>query len=149
MPNRIRLDSGVFEDLSINLKRRTVPPYSEKRAYARIEKNETVPCPEAPGGKIKVLDINYVCVTLEDKNLPEGVTLQIAGLELECRYDRTLEDGRRLYLITNTPELMKNAENEQALCQWMLRENSDTEQVGAGKQKNKDFDEIDEVMAAK
>ena len=96
-----------------------------------------------------MLDINYVCVTLEDKNLPEGVTLQIAGLELECRYDRTLEDGRRLYLITNTPELMKNAENEQALCQWMLRENSDTEQAGAGKQKNKDFDEIDEVIAAK
>lgn len=149
MPNRIRLDSGVFEDLSINLKRRTMPPYSEKRAYARIEKNETVPCPEAPGGKIKVLDINYVCVTLEDKNLPEAVTLQIAGLELECRYDRTLENGRRLYLITNTPELMKNAGNEQALCQWMLRENPDAEQAGAGKQKNKDFDEIDEVMAAK
>ena len=77
------------------------------------------------------------------------MTLQIAGLELECRYDRTLENGRRLYLISNTPELMKNAGNEQALCQWMLRENPDPEQAGAGKQKNKDFDEIDEVMEAK
>ena len=147
MPNRIRLDSGVFEDLSINLKRRTVPPYSEKRAYARVQKDETVPCPEAPGGAVTVHDINYVCVTLEDTDLQEALTLQIAGLALECRYDRTLEDSRRLYHITNTPELMKKAENEQALCRWMTRKNPDAKQAGT-KKKSRDFDEIDEVMAA-
>ena len=147
MPSQIRLDSGMFEDLSINLKRRTVAPYSEKRAYARIAKNEEVPCPEGKDGVAKVHDINYAYVTLEGADLPETLTLRIAGLDLTCRMERTLEDGYRLYLITNMPELMRSAENEQGMCQWMMRDNVEAEKPK--KRKKKEFDEIDELMAAK
>lgn len=145
MPSQIRLDSGVFEDLSINLKRRTVPPYSEKRAYARLEKNEKVPCPEVPDGSVKVHDINYIYATLDGTGLPEDLTLQIAGLDLTCRFERNIGDGHRLYLITNIAELMRKADNEQALCQWMMRDSAEAEEPAGKKPVKEEFDEISKL----
>ena len=145
MPGQIRLDSGVFEDLSINLKQRTIPPYSEKRSYARIEKNEIVPCPEAPEGTVKIHDINYVCVTLTGTDLPQVLTLQIAGLDLKCLLNRYNTDGYILYMITNIDELMRSAENEQALSQWMASTAAEKRSLGK-KQKTGEFDEIEELL---
>lgn len=145
MPGQIRLDSGVFEDLSINLKQRTIPPYSEKRSYARIEKDEIVPCPEAPNGIVKMHDINYVCVTLTGTDLPQVLTLQIAGLDLKCLLNRYNGDGHILYMITNIDELMRSAENEQALSQWMASTAAEERSPGK-KQKKGEFDEIEELL---
>ena len=145
MPEQIRLDSGVFEDLSINLKRRALPPYSEKRSYARIEKNEDVPCPEMPDGTVRIHDINYVCVTLEGANLPHVLTLQISGLNLKCLFDRNIGDGHQLYLITNIDDLMRSADNEQILCQWMARQPAEVHPT-AKRAVKQEFDEIEKLM---
>lgn len=145
MPGQIRLDSGVFEDLSINLKQRTIPPYSEKRSYARIEKNEIVPCPEAPEGTVKIHDFNFVCVTLTGTDLPQVLTLQIAGLDLKCLLNRYNTDGYILYMITNIDELMRSAANEQALSQWMAQDAPEERKPGK-KRKTGEFDEIKALL---
>ena len=145
MPGQIRLDSGVFEDLSINLKQRIIPPYSEKRSYARIEKNEIVPCPEAPEGTVKIHDFNYVCVTLTGTDLAQVLTLQIAGLELKCLLGGQNADGYLLYMITNMDELMRSAENEQALSGWMAQDAPEERKPGK-KRKTGEFDEIETLL---
>lgn len=145
MPCQIRLDSGVFEDLSVNLKQRTIPPYSEKRSYPRIEKNEIVPCPEAPAGTVKIHDINYVCVTLTGAGLPQTLTLHIAGMELKCLLSGQNADGYLLYAITNIDELMRSAENEQALSQWMAQTAVEGKKP-VKKRKKQEFDEIEHLL---
>ena len=146
MPGQIRLDSGVFEDLSINLKQRTIPPYSEKRSYPRVEKNEIVPCPEAPEGAVKVHDFNFVCVTLAGTDLPQVLTLHIAGLELKCLRSGQNADGYPLYMVTNMDELMRSAENEQALSEWMAHAAAEEKEPGK-KQKKQGFDETQNLIS--
>ena len=94
---------------------------------------------------MKIHDINYVCVTLTGTDLPQVLTLQIAGLDLKCLLNRYNTDGYILYMITNIDELMRSAANEQALSQWMAQDAPEERKPGK-KRKTGEFDEIETLL---
>ena len=71
------------------------------------------------------------------------MTLHIAGLELKCLRSGQNADGYPLYMVTNMDELMRSAENEQALSGWMAHAAAEEKEP----RKKQGFDETQKLIS--
>lgn len=158
MPQEIKKNSGSFDDLRLNTRKRVAAPFYQKRQYPRIflktevfyRDMEIAQSKTVNEQKVYLEDFNYCYVTLvHDKELPQTVALQLTeGIELFCQFDSIKRDGTFLYRITNVDALTSNVQTATKLMAWLMetyKDNlSDTETtVKKSSKGKKDFDEKD------
>ncbi len=164
LPQEIKKDSGSFEDLRLNTKKRVAIPFYQKRQYPRILLETDVPYEskekQEPGAvpgsepKVHLRDFNYCYVTLDrGQTLPEELDLKLTEeLTLHCVYETTLRNSDLLYCVTNVDALTGDAGKAELLMAWLEEterkaETAQKEKKEARRQpdstKKKEFDEKD------
>lgn len=151
VPMEIKRDSGSFEDLKLNLKKRVTPPFYQKRNYPRVYIGEALPAADG-GADIWVNDFNYVCITVKEENAPEQFRLRIKeDIILDCRFETEIRKGLRLYNVVNYRDIVEKRKTRNELVDWLtqkaqrnLAQNSRRqEKNGQQKLKVKEFNEMD------
>ena len=121
LPMEIKRDSGSFEDLKLNLKKRVTPPFYQKRNYPRVMIDAEVPCTGCQEEKVKVFDFNYVCITLLDEDVPEQLQVNISDdIVLQCVYETEVRKGMRLYNVANYKEILSDRQKREELLAWLV-----------------------------
>lgn len=160
LPQEIKKDSGSFDDLKLNTKKRVAAPLYQKRQYPRILLNVDVDYSLEGNkkiGKILLHDYNYlyVSVLLEEK-IDCFILRLMKEIELICQYETEIRKGHKLYRVLNHQEIFHNDDLMNKLLIWL----SETNQIALKKQEHstreiakerkeakhkKEFDEIDLV----
>lgn len=121
LPMEIRRDSGSFEDLKLNLKKRIIPPFYQKRNYPRVVIDDEVECECSDLKKVRIFDYNYVCLTVTDENAPEKLRIRIDdSIILDCRYETDVRKGMRLYNVVNYKEITEDHVRRHRLLDWLV-----------------------------
>ncbi len=121
LPSEIKRDSGIFEDLTINTKKRIEAPFFQKRAYPRIPINADTEWKIGNETRIiKILDFNYHFLSVSDsEDLPEESTVLIKDkLELHVVSHMKAGNRNRLYRVENIEELVKDDASYKLLLDW-------------------------------
>lgn len=132
VPMEIKKDSGGFEDLKLNLKKRVTPPFYQKRNYPRVLIGDRVSCVDGRADSVHVFDFNYVCVTVEEESAPDE--LQIAAREdiiLHCRFEHEIRKGLRLYNVLNYREIVDDRKKRNGLLEWLVEKSGKHEEEQA------------------
>lgn len=161
LPQEIKKDSGSFEDLKLNTKKRVTAPFYQKRQYPRILLDTMVVYSKS--GKdgeqktINVYDFNYRYVSLDSDITSKQIVLYLLeDISLDCAYEMELRNGYKLYRVTNCDALVADAEKMERLTDWLLETtieaasrlehtNKVKNQKKKADRKNKDFNEMDLV----
>ncbi len=152
VPMEIKKDSGSFEDLKLNLKKRVTQPFYQKRCYPRVVVDRDIPCSEPSGQTVRVHDFNYVCITVEAEQAPENLTLQITEkIRLNCRYEEDVRKGLKLYQILNYNAVLDDKRRRNELLDWLADVNREKAvvEIPAPGQKNPQGQEFDEKALLK
>ena len=121
VPMEIKKDSGSFEDLKLNLKKRVTPPFYQKRNYPRVLIDDQIACLNEGIDSVKVFDFNYVCVTVEDDGMPKNLQLAVGeGLVLKCQFENEIRKGLQLYNVVNYRELMNDKKKRNEVLAWLM-----------------------------
>lgn len=121
VPMEIKKDSGSFEDLKLNLKKRVTPPFYQKRNYPRVLIDDRVACLNEGIDSVKVFDFNYVCVTVEDDDMPKNLQLAVKeGIVLNCQFENEIRKGLQLYNVVNYKELMNDKRKRNDILAWLV-----------------------------
>lgn len=151
VPMEIKRDSGSFEDLKLNLKKRVTPPFYQKRNYPRVYIGEALPVADG-GADIWVNDFNYICITVKEENAPEKFRLRIKeDIILDCQFETEIRKGLRLYNVANYREIVEKRKTRNKLVDWLMEkmqkdlgQNSRRQEENRQqKSKVKEFNEMD------
>ena len=125
LPQEIKKDSGSFEDLRLNTKKRVATPFYQKRQYPRILLNVKVPYQINGTENFAFLrNFNYCYVSLRGENLPEELTLILTEeLHFVCVYKSKLYNKDSLYTVVNREEFIQDEEKYTLLLQWLNETN--------------------------
>ena len=147
IPDALKRDAGVFEDLQLNTTRRVTGVDREKRNLPRVKIEEKV-------DGVLVEDFNYQYVTLRSKEKIESINLEVEGKsvgKLMCGYIKNLRGDIDLYEVMNLSEFVSNRLKYQELLLWLM---SVAKYKGRDKHKKKKKEKktsytIDEIMNEK
>lgn len=149
VPMEIKKDSGSFEDLKLNLKKRVIPPFYQKRNYPRVLIDDQIRCLNEGIDTVKVFDFNYVCVTVEDEGMPKDLQLAVSDdIILNCQFESEIRKGLQLYNVVNYREIVDQKKTRNELLDWLVAqgEKKEKQEKDAGQarsQKTGDFNEIE------
>lgn len=162
LPQEIKKDSGSFEDLRLNTRKRVAAPFYQKRQYPRILLEADVLCECAgeqeenlkEGQTVHLRDFNYCYVTLRrGQVLPEELNLKLTEeLMLHCVYETTLRNSDLLYGVTNVDALTRDTGKAALLASWLEQTARKAEETGKAEKepakqtalaKKTEFDEKD------
>ena len=156
LPMEIKRDSGSFEDLKLNLKKRIIPPFYQKRNYPRVVIDDEVECGDDNLKKVKIFDYNYVCLTVLDDNAPEKLRIKIGdSIILNCQYDMDVRKGMRLYNVLNYKEIANDFEKRHTLLEWLdsksagyerRKQKKDLQQSVLTEYESKKFNEMEHLL---
>ena len=143
LPDRIRKNSGFYEDLSLNIFRRAVEPRSEKRRNPRLLLDSRFPTDQ---GEVELYDFGYLAVTVNEKTRPEKLQIRFPGLTpMGYVYSREAQ-GRGLYLLEDPVRVYETQEDcdrvMKAVLPFARREKPRERKKG----KKAVFDEMDAVV---
>jgi len=141
------MESSIYQDLSMNFKRRTNIAFFAKRAYPRIAVDLTLTCDESPVS-FRVFDFNYHFFAIENKRLPRRITLHVAGKTMICV--RGAAKGKKvlLYEIENIDEVYPNQQAADEVMDWILQYAQGPKKLPAEKTRvESEFDEVSAVLS--
>lgn len=119
----MQTSASMFDDILLNVQRRTVPTEQSKRSLPRIVLNTTLQ--STSGSQVPVADINYEYIRLQDNvSAPDELELLIPGSPLTLQCARC-PHRQGLYHIENWQELVFHDAYEHLLAGSQLR-NADT-----------------------
>ena len=119
LPLNLSKQLSSFDDLRINVSRRTQKTVFQNRRYARIEIDQEVVLKD--GTKVKLDNFNYKYILLDGENIPEYVTLELKnGLEVDAKFERVVYNGMKLYAVTNYDEIHDSEYKSELLQAWVL-----------------------------
>lgn len=109
LANKMGKSVSIFEDIYLNIHRRTEKMESSKRALPRIELN--LVCRLKGGGRVRLLNSNYEYVLLEkvEGALEDRLTIVIPKGSMECV---ATGDKPGLYYVENWEELLFGGQYE-------------------------------------
>lgn len=158
LPQEIKKDSGSFEDLKLNAKKRVTAPFYQKRQYPRILLDTMVdyslPKDDSVKGQVNLYDFNYRYASLESGCEESRIILHITeNISLDCIYETKLQNGYLLYRVENCDALVNDRLTMEQLTEWLSSTHKEAEErlnKAARKQaaerkaesKKKDFDEM-------
>lgn len=152
LPLVIKQDSGSFEDLKLNAKKRVTAPFFQKRKYPRIFLEVLVPCVETEDKTVMLHDFNYYCANITDAAKRKRLTLTVAeDIKLYCVLDEDIHIEKTLYRVENINEIMNDSEKYRKLLDWLTKTNEEAvilnkekikkEKKEDKEKKDKEFDE--------
>lgn len=121
LPQNLDSSSGIFDDLRINVHRRTTKPFYQKRKLPRMEM--LVYLPDNNGKRWMIKDFNYRYVSIKTEDKPEVIQLVVneqLGVKLHGVYEKTIEQDLQLYKVINFDELYENEEKHRTLEEWVF-----------------------------
>ncbi len=122
LPLEIKKDSGGFEDLKLNTKKRVVAPFFQKRQYPRIALDIDVRCESEGLESVHLYDFNYCYINVPKTILKNEITIIVADdIKLHCVADQEIRGGKKLYRITNMAEIMDNEVLYDRLLEWLSK----------------------------
>lgn len=148
VPMEIKKDSGGFEDLKLNLKKRVTPPFYQKRNYPRVLINDRIPCVNGDVDSVHVFDFNYVCVTLEEESRAKELQIVVKDdIVLHCQFENEIRKGLQLYNVLNYREIVDDVRKRHELLDWLVEKSGKHDQqarevMAARSEKTGEFDEI-------
>ena len=136
LPKEIKKDSGSFEDLKLNTKKRIVSPFYQKRQYPRvlldadvaycIPKDALKDAGMSEKGNIHVVDFNYCFVSVDNEKAPKKITLHPdEKYYLECEFVEELQSGQKLYRVANIEKIWRNDSVMNDLLAWLVKTNDE------------------------
>lgn len=139
LPTTIRANSGVVDDLRLNIGKRVEEPFYEKRKLPRILLNKSIKCSEFNSGRVTCVDFNYQYITLSSNEHREKIQLKLTDkLLLKCTYNGVLHNKLILYKIDNNIEIDNDPVLRGELLEWLLKnETSNEEFITADKATHK------------
>ncbi len=154
LPQNLNNSSGSFDDLRINLFRRTTKPFYEKRHFPRITLNMSIP--DENGIKRHIDDFNFQYCSFIGVGYPEQMEFTISQepeITLICIKEKELERGCTLYRVANYQQLHDNADTCRFIEEWAIKNRyRDDDAVESSSDSNSDtpenienFDEMNYV----
>ncbi|HKK96055.1 MAG TPA: glycosyltransferase family 2 protein [Anaerovoracaceae bacterium] len=131
LPTNLKKDSGVFEDLKININKRVEPLDNQKRNNPRIKLNKTYRCVEPKYEKIKVHDFNYYYLTVsEASTIPNRFKIKIIeDIVLDCKYVKKAHVGYNLYSIINAYDIYSDRNKRRELLNKIIEDSKKEEET--------------------
>ena len=121
LPMEIRRDSGSFEDLILNLKKRAVTPFYQKRNYPRVVIDDGIDCEGTFPERVHMYDFNFVCATITDNDAPDELRLRISrNIVIDCKFETEIRKGLRLYNVQNYKEIVDDRKKRDELVDWLV-----------------------------
>ena len=126
LPQEIKKNSGSFDDLRLNTKKRVEVPFYQKRQYPRIIVDTDVAYENLDGQNsttkmTHMHDFNYCYVTLQHEcDLPKEIKIILTDdIVLHCNFEMILRSGDHLYQVKNLEELTNDTQIEDFLMKWL------------------------------
>lgn len=117
LPTDLKKAQGSYNDIRHNITRRTQGVFYQNRRYPRINMDETI---HSDYGPVHLINFNYKFVVTDSSDLPNELYLHpVEGLALLCRYERDVQDGKKLYAVANYDDIHNNAEASRLLSEWV------------------------------
>ncbi len=135
-----------FDDLRLNITNRTAETFYENRRLPRIDMNINLTTKQ--GASIHILNFNYKFIAVNIAGKPRKMQLKLVdGLELDCKYERTIGGDIELYAVQNYNELHSDSETRQLLEEWIegARNTKPEEEMLLDETKPTKADEIKEM----
>ncbi|WP_423880683.1 glycosyltransferase family 2 protein [Clostridium pascui] len=118
LPLNLSESLSSFDDLRLNVSKRTKETFYENRRLPRINMNVDVKTEK--GDFVNVINYNYKYIALNIKDKPENLLLiPVDGLELDCEYERTVRENIELYAVKNYNEIHTNNGKQKLLEKWI------------------------------
>lgn len=109
-----------FDDLRLNVSNRTKETFYQNRRLPRIDMDIDIKTDN--DSYVHVVNYNYKYVVLNIQNKPkELILVPVEGLELKCKYERTIRGNMELYAIENYNEIHTNHEGQKLLEDWIKK----------------------------
>lgn len=154
LPQNLDSTSGGFDDLRINIVRRTAKVFYENRQFPRVQLGASLK--DETGRVQKVLDFNYrYCTISADGNPGEKLRLTVneeKKVYLECSRESEEADERILYKIVNYDVNYADALKNKVLEEWLAKEwkkasviQEEQQKIESMEQKAAKEDEFDEM----
>ncbi len=122
LPEAIKKDSGIFEDLQVNVKKRFETPFFQKRSFPRVPIDEEVTwIYNEKVGSVKLIDFNYCYVSVPKmSSMPkEARIVLVDDIEINCRYTNKIVGSNTLYEITDIEQIIKDVDKYNRLLIWL------------------------------
>ena len=147
-PQGLKKKTGIYDDLSTNISRRSVPVFQLKRYFPRIEIHNALSYDSASGrGMAKIIDFNYQFFLIDGEPVDDEITFELAGYELRTKRCRKIRN-MCLYEVQNFQELYENQDVCDEIMEAILKlRGQQTEEPVVEKKKNNmhSFNEMDLV----
>lgn len=147
LPVEILKDSGSFEDLKLNTKKRAAVPFYEKRKNPRVfldvdleyEVMDADLNVKGEKKKIHLKDFNYEYASVTKESAPDYMLLHLTGkLSLICKKEDVIKTGSTIYKVLNIEELVNDEDTMRQLLKWLQETNEKAvKQQAEGKKKGK------------
>ena len=125
LPEQIKKDSGAFDDLKINTKKRMETPFFQKRQYPRILLDTEVEWVHGvTSSPVHITDFNYLYASLPIVGGPVSGTLRlIDGVEFRCSFESVGRNKNSLYRLYGIEKVIQNKEAYERLLNWLAEKN--------------------------
>ena len=120
-PQELQKKNSVYDDLSTNIGRRSVPVFLLKRHFPRIEVNSFIAYSSSGGnGMAKVIDFNYQFVSIEGKPLDKEIILHFGNHDIKAVESRKIND-MYLYEIEDFNQVYSEQNKCDEIMEFVLR----------------------------
>lgn len=135
LPTTLHKSHSIFDDLRLNLVRRTRAVLYQNRRHARVSLDVSVP--SDLGRAVHIDNFDYKYLATDTMNLPPEFSLQLReGLTLRCAFERNLPGGKKLYAVANYDALHNDERASARLSQWLewaMKQGTPTEEAPAAR----------------
>ncbi len=124
LPQHLDEHAGSFDDLKLNVKKRTEKPFYQNRTVPRIRIEPVVY--DYEGNEQRIVDFNYKYLTLKGMYKPRDEEILVIepheGLFLVCKRLRYIAGGDSLYKVENYYEIVDEPGKNRLLEKWIEHE---------------------------
>ena len=124
LPSEIIKNSGSYDDIMLNTKKRLDPPSFQKRIYPRVLLNYDATIVGDEENKVHIKNFNYACVNLSIAKGPKKMKVKLFD---DIIFDLSFQFKSRgencIYTIDNMQEIIKDKEKYKKFLDFVVENN--------------------------
>ncbi len=125
LPSEIIKDSGSYDDILLNTKKRLDPPTFQKRIYPRVLLNYDATVLGEGESKVRVKNFNYACVNLAIAKGPKKMMIQLFDdIIFDCSFQFKSRGENCIYTINNMQEIIQDKEKYKKFLDFVVENNA-------------------------
>jgi len=124
LPAEITKNSGSYDDILLNTRKRLDPPSFQKRLFPRVLLNYEAEVLDDGLSKVNVKNFNYNCVNLSIAKGPKNIKIKlIDDIILECSFVFKSRGQNCIYSIDNMQGIIDDKEKYSRLLEFLVENN--------------------------